>query len=488
MTAATSMASPVREALDAAHALLAEPPGAHAWTLASAELGTAVRDVVALRAQLDALLHDLVRQADRRGLPAEVGAKTTARWLRSVARLADGAARDLVHLAMSTDPDAAPGGESCPVTGAALRAGDLDSDQALVVTKAMAALPRQVDSVDPALRVEAETYLVEQAATLNPRDLGVVARALHEAIVQHVGALDVDDPNEAERLAREADVSAYRRRGVRLRQHSPGLSRVAMILPDDVATGLMSALDALVPPIADPDPVAPSDEALPDGDGVTDSGSSGTSRKGESWYDDRSPAQRRADAVAELVTLALDSARLPDRGGERPHVTLTVEWDLLRQTYGQAGFLDTGESLSAADVRRLLCDALVVPVVLGGDSQPLDVGRARRTFDRYQRRALLARDGGCAGLGCDPHAARTQAHHGVHWADGGPTDIRNAALLCDSWHRKVHLEGWAVRLGRNGHPELIPPAWIDPTRTPRQNHRFHQPPRGATGRTPPLRT
>ncbi len=68
--------------------------------------------------------------------------------------------------------------------------------------------------------------------------------------------------------------------------------------------------------------------------------------------------------------------------------------------------------------------------MLGGDSQPLDAGRTRRTFDRYQRRALIARDGGCAGPGCDPHPARTHAHHTTEWAAGGHTDLDTAALLC----------------------------------------------------------
>jgi 5-methylcytosine-specific restriction protein A len=119
----------------------------------------------------------------------------------------------------------------------------------------------------------------------------------------------------------------------------------------------------------------------------------------------------------------------------------------------------------------LLCDAKIVPVVLGGDSQPLDVGREKRTATLAQRKAVAARDGGCAYPGCDRPAHRCQIHHRLHWFDGGGTDINNLVMLCTQHHTVIHQSGWAIRMHR-GHPEFIPPRWLDPTQTPRR-----QPPR-----------
>ncbi|MDT0212454.1 DUF222 domain-containing protein [Rothia sp. ARF10] len=97
-----------------------------------------------------------------------------------------------------------------------------------------------------------------------------------------------------------------------------------------------------------------------------------------------------------------------------------------------------GTLLSAGTVRRLACDADVIPVVLGAQGEVLDVGRAARLFTRAQRRALTHRDGGCTWPGCDAPAAWVRAHHVVHWVDGGRSDIDNAALLCQRHHTHVH--------------------------------------------------
>jgi hypothetical protein len=120
----------------------------------------------------------------------------------------------------------------------------------------------------------------------------------------------------------------------------------------------------------------------------------------------------------------------------------------------------------------MLCDAGIIPIVLGGRGQPLDVGRAQRDFTTAMRRGITARDRGCVFGGCDRPAARCQAHHMDHWTDGGHTRLDLGALLCLPHHRQVHLQGWLMRLGANGYPELIPPKAIDPQQRPRQHARF----------------
>ena len=134
--------------------------------------------------------------------------------------------------------------------------------------------------------------------------------------------------------------------------------------------------------------------------------------------------------------------------------------------------LDSGGTLSAAELRRLACDAGITPLVLGGPSEVLDYGRTRRSFPQAPRRALVVRDRGCIAPGCDRAPADCDAHHQTEWDSGGPTDLDNGALLCPYHHQQIHRQGWQVRLARNGYPHLIPPASIDPTRRPRQHHRF----------------
>jgi hypothetical protein len=122
-------------------------------------------------------------------------------------------------------------------------------------------------------------------------------------------------------------------------------------------------------------------------------------------------------------------------------------------------------------VRKLACDAQVIPALLGSDGQPLDLGRSTRTFTAAQRRALGLRDGpGCAFPGCDRPIAWCDAHHIVHWSDGGHTDLTNGVLLCAHHHTLIHHGDWTVRITACGRPEFLPPTWIDPQRRPRRNH------------------
>ena len=100
-------------------------------------------------------------------------------------------------------------------------------------------------------------------------------------------------------------------------------------------------------------------------------------------------------------------------------------------------------------------------------------GRATRNFSIAQRRGLAIRDRGCVAPGCDYAPFACDGHHSViTWAEGGPTDLDNGALLCDFHHHQVHRQGWRVILADNGYPALIPPKSIDPDQRPRQHHRF----------------
>jgi hypothetical protein len=140
------------------------------------------------------------------------------------------------------------------------------------------------------------------------------------------------------------------------------------------------------------------------------------------------------------------------------------------------GVLDTGEHLPASTARRMACDAKIIPAVLGGQSQPLDIGRAARTIPGPLRRAVALRDGGCTFPTCDIPPQWCVVHHLVFWADGGPTTLSNSALVCPAHHNTAHHTNWQVRIAEDGLPEWIPPAHVDPHRRPRRHHRHKRPP------------
>jgi 5-methylcytosine-specific restriction protein A len=185
--------------------------------------------------------------------------------------------------------------------------------------------------------------------------------------------------------------------------------------------------------------------------------------------DDRSAGERQAEALADVCGYVLDhapSSTVPECGGHRPHVTVLVRLEDL-ENRARAACLDFGGVAAPGSLRMLCCDAAVIPVVLDGTGQPLDVGRATRTIPDGLRRAVAARDRGCAHPGCDRPVSWCECHHIVPWECGGETKLSNLAMLCRVHHRQIHSTEWICRI-RDGLPEFIPPAWIDPERRPRR--------------------
>ncbi|TDD57908.1 HNH endonuclease [Kribbella antibiotica] len=176
--------------------------------------------------------------------------------------------------------------------------------------------------------------------------------------------------------------------------------------------------------------------------------------------DPRPQDVRQADALVATMDAAAGN---PDHPGV-PHLTVTIDFDDLKaalgETAGAVGELVFGNNLSASAVRLLACDAAILPIVLGGDSQPLDVGTEQRFVNRYMRRALIKRDKGC--VVCKAPPWMCHAHHVIHWANGGPTSMQNLVLLCASHHRAVHAGQWAVSI-TGGVVEVTRPSWADPS-------------------------
>ncbi len=161
--------------------------------------------------------------------------------------------------------------------------------------------------------------------------------------------------------------------------------------------------------------------------------------------DERSRERRLADALVDISAAALDAGSLPQHGGERPHLQVTVSLPTLQGLEGApAAELERGGAMAAEMARRLACDAQVRRVVFGPRSQVLDVGRAARVPHAATRRAVLARDRGCVWPGCRRPASWGEVHHHRHWADGGATDLSNLYLLCRAHHWRVHEGGWRL--------------------------------------------
>ena len=187
----------------------------------------------------------------------------------------------------------------------------------------------------------------------------------------------------------------------------------------------------------------------------------------------RTLAQVRSDGAVDAFR-HLAGCNTP---ATRPSVTMIVRvaLDDLRSGTGTAQIDEVPTPVSAGTARRLAADANLIPIVLGGNSEVLDLGRSKRLFNPAQKQALAERDDGCAWTGCPHPPSYTQAHHLRWWdRDTGPTDLDNGILLCSQHHHRVHDDGWDIHI-RDNTPWFTPPAHHDPSRTPRRGGRIRLP-------------
>ena len=161
------------------------------------------------------------------------------------------------------------------------------------------------------------------------------------------------------------------------------------------------------------------------------------------WITRRRAAQR-ADALGLLAESFLQHGSQAMNGGDRHQVVIHVSAETLQHSSAGCCELDDGPSLAAETVRRIACDASLVPIVEDEDGNPLNIGRKTRSISAPMRRALNSRDRGCRFPGCT-HTRYVDAHHIHHWADGGETSTENLVSLCRFHHRKVHEGGIASR-------------------------------------------
>jgi len=164
-------------------------------------------------------------------------------------------------------------------------------------------------------------------------------------------------------------------------------------------------------------------------------------RVNPSWLDaddDRTPGQRRADAIGEICEFyATHNSDVVTSSGAKPHVTVTVDYETLKSSARLLPEIDD-VAVTPETIRRITCDAGIIPMVLGSNSEPLDVGRKTRIIPAAIRRAIEHRDGGCTWKGCGAPLSWCDAHHITHWADGGETSAANLTLLCRKHHTATH--------------------------------------------------
>jgi hypothetical protein len=167
--------------------------------------------------------------------------------------------------------------------------------------------------------------------------------------------------------------------------------------------------------------------------------------------DPRTIDQRRGQALVDVCRRALAVGAAG--GGGKATVLVTVAATALRDRSRPAtviGGIDDGTLLGPETVRRLACDGSVGVAVQDRDGCLVDVGRTERLFTAHQLRALYLRDRHCTFPGCQTPGTWCDAHHVRHWADGGSTDLANAALLCGRHHTIVHRDRLAATVGRRG--------------------------------------
>lgn len=327
----------------------------------------------------------------------------------------------------------------------ALKDGSISVAQAEAIIHGLKRLPASLGRHD---LERCQRQLLEYSEDLGPAELRVAAMRIWE-LLDPAGAEEL----EAARLARE-ERRAKAGRGFRLTPDFHGAMRISGSLPMADGALLQAQLDALMPSAAS---YAGADDVPPDADA------------------------RRADALMTLAGIAANAGEVPHHGGDRPHIHITMPLGLLTNNGpGAAVFGFDGETLSAGEARRLACDAGIIPIVLGSESQPLDVGREYRLVSKGIRAALMHRDQGCAFPHCTARPAACEAHHIAPWWSGGGTSLDNLVLLCPYHHRLVEPDPdrppewqWRIEFHPDtGRPLFVPPRNVDPGRRPRQHRRF----------------
>jgi len=336
------------------------------------EYATAERTEVRARARRLALLAEI----EQRDLPGPLLGLTASGWLVNNATHSPRQAKREVRLASQI--------AAVPQLAAAMAGGRLSSEQAERLAHGLGRLPEELDATQ---RDAVAAQLVE-FATSGEHGPDALSRLVNRAI--EIVAPEVAE--EADRLAVErTDRDQQRDRYVATGRDLDGSWLIHAKLPVIEGTQIVTALNAIA---------------------TRQRGNDALTGEETTW------GQAMADALVSVFNHHASCGEAPQHGADRPRVTVTVTLDTLKGALAAATLIDTDTPITAQQARLMACDADILPMVMGGDSRPLDVGREKRLFTGAIRQAIILRDRGCVFPGCDRPPSRASAITGSRGGRG----------------------------------------------------------------------
>ena len=382
----------VVETIDAA---LDEGHAASLIGLDQAATANLLRGLAQVSSRLDALTATVLAHAVEVRVEETNGATTTATWWADATNRTRATAHRDVKLAVALSRFTA--------LAEALAEGRVNTEQAHAIARALGDLETDGSAdLEPVVVEQAEKHLVECADGFDAKHLRVLGRHVLTVVAPEVG-----EAHEAKLLEDEERRAAERTR-LTFASDGHGMVHGRFSIPALHGAMLAKAIQALTWAKQDPAEVRQT----------------------------RPTPVAAGQAFTELLE-RLDAKDLPTVGGVGATVVVTMTIDSLMGGLAAAA-LDTGEVISAGAARRLACEAGVIPMVLGGESEVLDVGRRRRFHTRAQRLAIAQRDKTCVVGGCDATPSRCHVHHVIPWSEGGGTSVKDGRLYCSAHHAMVH--------------------------------------------------
>lgn len=402
---------------------------------------TAIAEIVRF---VEALLIDATGEVMRRSenavrderMTSHLGCRDVTELLQTLTRLEPRSAARLQRAATAVRRAVSPTtGEALdapfPSVRAAMVDGVVGTDGILAIT---GPLQQTAPRVSSAARREAADIVVAEARGEGPDAAPPACAELLRIHAQTWAlALDQDGAEPRERIAE-------RKRSVVLGVATAGGVPIRGTLLPEVAAQLQTIFDAqLSPAVAFDDPITAADAPL-------------------IVRDERTRPQKQHDALAAALGVAASSGILPTLGGYAPTLVVSVDADDLVAGTGFAHAQGCDQPVSTLVARHVACAGAIQRVVTGSDGRIVAIGTEERVFNRYQRRAIALRDGGCVIPGCGVPAGWCEIHHVTEHARGGPTHTDNGVLLCWYHHRFLDRIGWQLRMN-SGVPEVKAPPW-----------------------------
>lgn len=363
------------------------------------ELGALVGGIDRAIARLQAKRLHVLAAADHAHVADQAGMSGTSAWVAATTRTGGDTAAADVRLATALEG-------SLPLTGAALDAGELSPAHAAVIAATTTNLP---EGLDQASRDKVEAHLVGQAKILDPAKLRRVARrALHAA------ERDAAEVNRHEdQVLRTEEERAYDKTRISFHDNLDGTTSGHFTIPTLAAAILRKTIQQIASPRRH-------QEGARARGGQPDTTLDWSQRYGQAFVDilEHLPTTHLNGKVAATIVITIPKTDLIDGLG--------------------TAHLDTGTDITAGQARRLACNAGLLPAVLGGQSQVLDLGRTNRFFTEAHHVALATTYSECAAEHCDRPYAWSELHHEDPWSHGGPTNLDKAIPLCGHHHRRIH--------------------------------------------------